>query len=141
MTSGKTDIWVYAHWKGMTEPKCMGILSAHQGKGRKSFSFEYDLDWIESEAQQLLDPDIGWYSGAQFPGEKDNFGIILDSMPDRWGRTLLKRRAAILAMDKGELCCVGFRNALHLARQGRQLLENAADPGRESRRRRGLTRT
>ncbi len=28
----KTDIWVYAHWKGMDEPKCIGILSAQQAK-------------------------------------------------------------------------------------------------------------
>lgn len=22
----RTDIWVYAHWQGMDEPKCIGIL-------------------------------------------------------------------------------------------------------------------
>lgn len=51
----------------MPEPKCTGILSAHQSKGRRSFSFEYGPAWIESEEQLLLDPDIGWYSGMQFP--------------------------------------------------------------------------
>jgi hypothetical protein len=38
----------------------------------------------------LLDPDLGWYSGPQYPNNKDNFGIFLDSMPDTWGRTLLQ---------------------------------------------------
>lgn len=92
MDTNKKDIWVYAHWLGMPEPKCIGILSAHFGKGRKSFSFEYDPKWISSQEQLLLDPDLGWYTGPQFPNEKENFGIFLDSMPDSWGRTLMQRR-------------------------------------------------
>lgn len=91
----KTNIWVYAHWKGMMEPRCIGILSAQQAKGRKAFSFSYDKDWIASSEQLLLDPDIEWYTGQQYPIGKDNFGIFLDSMPDSWGRTLMKRRAVI----------------------------------------------
>ena len=102
MALNKTDILVYAHWKGMAEPKMIGTLSAHQGKGRKSFSFEYSKEWIKSNEQFLLDPDIGWYSGQQFPNSKDNFGIFLDSMPDTWGRTLMKRRASIKAKHDNE---------------------------------------
>lgn len=44
-STDKTDIWVYAHWKGMSNPRCIGILSAHRAKGRKAFSFEYDKEW------------------------------------------------------------------------------------------------
>jgi serine/threonine-protein kinase HipA len=94
MAAGKTDIWVYAHWIGMSGPKCIGILSAQQAKGRKAFSFEYNKDWMGSGAQFLLDPDIGWYSGGQFPNGKENFGVFTDSMPDTWGRKLMQRRAA-----------------------------------------------
>ena len=101
MDKPKTEIWVYAHWAGMKDPKCIGILSAHFGKGRKSLSFEYDRDWISSHEQMLLDPDLGWYSGPQFPGNKDNFGIFLDSMPDSWGRTLMQRREPQRAKDEG----------------------------------------
>lgn len=36
----KTDIWVYADWKGMKSPKCIGTLSVQQAKGRKAFSFQ-----------------------------------------------------------------------------------------------------
>lgn len=92
--AGKTDIWVYAHWLGMSEPRLIGILSAQQAKGRKSFSFAYDSLWISSNEQLLLDPDIAWFVGAQHPGIKENFGVFMDSMPDTWGRTLMKRRAA-----------------------------------------------
>lgn len=100
--ANKTDIWVYAHWKGMDEPKCIGILSAQQAKGRKAFSFSYDEGWIASQEQLLLDPDIVWYRGQQYPTGKENFGMFLDSMPDTWGRTLMKRRAAINARQEGK---------------------------------------
>ena len=48
MSTNKTDIYVYAHWVGMAEPKCIGVLSAQQAKGKKAFGFEYDRHWIES---------------------------------------------------------------------------------------------
>jgi len=102
MATNKTDIYVYAHWLGLAEPALLGILSAHQAKGRKAFSFEYDKNWLKSNAQRLIDPDIQFYSGQQFPNNKENFGIFLDSMPDTWGRTLMKRREIQLAKAKGE---------------------------------------
>ena len=102
MAQNKTDIYVYAHWQGMLEPKMIGILSAQQAKGKKAFSFEYDNNWIKSEQKFLLDPDIQMYSGPQYPNLKENFGIFLDSMPDTWGRTLMKRRAAQEALERGE---------------------------------------
>jgi serine/threonine-protein kinase HipA len=101
MEKSNEDIWVYAHWAGMKDPKCIGILSAHLGKGRKAFSFEYDRNWITSREQLMLDPDIGWYSGPQYPNDKENFGIFLDSMPDSWGRTLMQRREPLIAREEG----------------------------------------
>lgn len=100
MAINKTDIFVYAHWKGMRQPKLIGVLSAHAAKGKKAFSFDYDKHWIKSEHQRLLDPDISFFSGPQYPDNKENFGIFLDSMPDTWGRTLMKRKAAIDAREK-----------------------------------------
>ena len=100
MKQGKFDIYVFTHWKGMLEPKMMGILSAHYGKGKKAFGFEYDKNWIKTESQRLIDPDIQFFSGAQFPNNKENFGVFLDSMPDTWGRTLMKRKAAQQAREK-----------------------------------------
>ncbi len=102
MATGKLDIYVYAHWQGMPESKMIGILAAHYAKGKKAFSFEYEKDWIKSEQQLLLDPDIQFYSGPQYPTTKENFGVFLDSMPDTWGRTLMKRRAAQEAKEKNE---------------------------------------
>lgn len=90
--SNKIDIWVFADWIGLTEAKCIGILSAQTTKGRKSFSFSYNEDWLASNKQMILDPDISWFKGGQYPYNKENFGMFTDSMPDTWGRTLMKRR-------------------------------------------------
>ena len=102
MATGKQDIYIYAHWKGLEEPQLMGLLSALYAKGKKAFSFEYDKDWLKSKEQMLLDPDIQFFSGPQYPNNKENFGVFLDSMPDTWGRTLMKRRASQQAAVNNE---------------------------------------
>jgi len=99
-TERKTDIWVYAHWKSMDQPQCLGVLSSGQSKGRTSFNFKYDDNWFKSTKRFQLDPDISWYSGPQFPTNKENFGVFTDSMPDTWGRKLLQRRAAQVAKEE-----------------------------------------
>lgn len=66
------------------------------------FSFEYAETWLQSGNVQNLDPDLQWYSGPQYLGEgKSNFGIFLDSSPDRWGCMLIDRREALLARREG----------------------------------------
>ncbi|HBX49933.1 MAG: toxin HipA [Bacteroidetes bacterium RIFOXYA12_FULL_35_11] len=100
MAKGKFNIYVYADWIGLGGPTLMGVLSAHYGKGRKSFCFEYEPGWLKNKNRIVFDPDIEWYSGTQFPNNKENFGVFLDSMPDTWGRTLMKRRAALESNEK-----------------------------------------
>jgi serine/threonine-protein kinase HipA len=102
MSQTKLAIYVYAHWLGMIEPKLVGILYAYSAKGKKAFSFEYDMRWIKTENQRLLDPDMQFFSGPQYPENKENFCVFLDSMPDSWGRTLMKRRASLQANNIGE---------------------------------------
>lgn len=94
MTQGKYDIYVYADWQGLNGPIQIGVLSAHFAKAKKAFSFEYNKEWLERDLYHLLDPDIAFYSGPQYPTDKENFGIFLDSIPDTWGKTLMKRREA-----------------------------------------------
>lgn len=91
-------IYVYADWNRLPEPTLMGILRAEHVRGNEIFSFEYDKEWLKSNNTLLLDPDLNWYSGPQYlPEEKVNFGIFLDSSPDRWGRVLMRRREALMA--------------------------------------------
>lgn len=101
MAGNKTDIYVYADWQELGSPQLMGVLSAHQAKGRKAFSFTYHKQWLRSGNQYLIDPDLQFFAGQQFANGKENFGVFLDSMPDTWGRTLMKRREAQLAKANG----------------------------------------
>ncbi len=94
----KKEILVYANWQGLEEPTKMGTLTTTHGKGKEIFSFEYSSDWLQSGFTQMLDPDLQLYAGAYYPrDEKVNFGVFLDSCPDRWGRVLMQRREAAMA--------------------------------------------
>ena len=100
MAKDKLDILVYADWLELKDSKLIGTLSAHQGKGRKTFSFKYHEKWLELEKPIFFDPDITWNKGYQFPIGKSIFGIFNDAMPDTWGRTLMKRREALIAREE-----------------------------------------
>lgn len=98
----KREIQVYAHWLGLKEPSLMGVLSVAPAKGKESFSFEYSDAWLKSGFSQMIDPDLQLYSGAYYPkDDKQNFGVFLDSCPDRWGRVLMQRREAAIAKQEG----------------------------------------
>lgn len=102
MKNNKLDIFVFADWIDLEEPTLIGTLSVQSAKSKKFFSFEYDKNWLQSPHKFLLDPDIQLFSGKQFPHQKENFGVFLDSMPDTWGKTLMKRRAIQKAKDHNE---------------------------------------
>ena len=94
----KREILVYAHWVGMGNPVLMGNLYSNRIKGKEIFSFEYDKKWMKNQAMQILDPRLQLYSGLHYLNDdQSNFGIFLDSSPDRWGRLLMRRREAALA--------------------------------------------
>jgi serine/threonine-protein kinase HipA len=91
-------ICVYADWVGLKQTNLMGELTATYIRGKEVFSFEYTEDWVKSGQTQELDPNLQFYTGLQYnKDDKPNFGIFLDSSPDRWGRVLMKRREAIIA--------------------------------------------
>lgn len=91
-------IEVWADWAELGGPTFMGTLFATPARGKEIFSFEYDAGWLGSAHAQSLDPALQLFGGSQYPpGRQDNFGVFLDSCPDRWGRTLMLRREAQLA--------------------------------------------
>jgi serine/threonine-protein kinase HipA len=92
------SVLAYFHSATLQDPHLLGVLHADLVRGKEVFSFEYDRAWLESGRAQNLDPDLQLYSGPHYLAEaKSNFGIFLDSSPDRWGRTLMDRREAVLA--------------------------------------------
>jgi serine/threonine-protein kinase HipA len=97
-----TTIKVYADWDFMEEVQIMGFLTSQSVRGKEIFSFEYTESWLNHQNPILfLDPHLGFYKGKQYlPEEKNNFGIFLDSSPDRWGRLLMRRREAWQAKEE-----------------------------------------
>ena len=97
------EILVYADWETITDgPKLMGILRSTESRGREIFSFNYNERWLARKDRLLLDPDLRFFEGDQYLNEeRPNFGIFLDSAPDRWGRVLMQRREAARAIDEG----------------------------------------
>ncbi len=80
----------------------IGTLFTDEIRGSELFSFEYDPDWLISNSPIIpFDPDLSFFRGRQYPRTKKLFGIFSDSCPDRWGRTLIKRKEAINAKKEG----------------------------------------
>ena len=79
-------------------PACrVGTLAHDRGQVR----FQYDRNWLGQARAFALDPDLSLDEHPFFPKpELGNFGVFLDSSPDRWGQTLMKRREALQAKDE-----------------------------------------
>lgn len=91
-------ILVYGDWEGIAGPVPLGSLYVESVRGREVFFFEYESSWLKSGYVQDLDPELNFYSGLQYlQDDKPNFGLFLDSSPDRWGRVLMRRREAVMA--------------------------------------------
>lgn len=102
MSEAGRTIEVYADWIGLDSATRLGTLSVQAARGKEVFSFEYDATWLRRDDNRILDPDLRFYKGPQYAGSgKPNFGLFLDSSPDRWGRVLMRRREAILARKEG----------------------------------------
>ncbi len=75
----------------------IGVLSHDRG----TVWFEYEKAWLKNPLAFQLDPELQLAEGPIFPNaESANFGIFLDSAPDRWGQNLIKRRELLQAKDE-----------------------------------------
>lgn len=92
--TGVLEVWLDSD----LGPACrVGTLAHDRGQIR----FRYDPGWLGDARAFALDPDLSLDGAPFFPKpELGNFGIFLDSSPDRWGQTLMKRREALLARDQ-----------------------------------------
>lgn len=68
--------------------------------GAESVRFEYSPLWLKHKEVFALDPELVLSSGNFHPKDS-NFGIFLDSCPDRWGQVLMKRRELVEAKAQG----------------------------------------
>jgi len=95
MQNREREIFVYFDGNALI---FIGTLRCSIVRGSEVFSFRASEEYIKNETFRFLDPDLGQFSGSQYLlSGKTNFGIFLDSAPDRWGRLLLRRREALIA--------------------------------------------
>jgi serine/threonine-protein kinase HipA len=76
----------------------LGTLAHDRGQVR----FHYDKTWLtQQDIAFAIDPQLTLDAGPFFPKpEAGNFGVFLDSSPDRWGQTLMRRRETLQAKDE-----------------------------------------
>ncbi|MCQ2259752.1 MAG: type II toxin-antitoxin system HipA family toxin [Bacteroidaceae bacterium] len=94
-------ILVYADFDWLQQIELVGELSMDSIRGGETYGFKFDASWLKNHADVLLSDDINNYVGMQYTQQgKDIFGCFSDSLPDRWGRTLVLRREQILAEEE-----------------------------------------
>lgn len=95
-------LYVYADFDWLDKPLLVGELGCESIRGTQSYSFKYSPEWLNQNAGIILSEDIRNYTGMQYtqPG-KEIFGCFSDSLPDRWGRTLMIRREQTLVKEEG----------------------------------------
>jgi serine/threonine-protein kinase HipA len=90
------EVWIDAASVG--DLARVGWLSHDRGHVR----FQYDRAWLSHPRCFDIDPDLSLDQATFHPDPAlGNFGIFLDSSPDRWGQALMKRREALEARDQG----------------------------------------
>lgn len=97
-------LYIYFDDAYATQPALVGTLESQLLRGKEVFSFAFAEEWLRSARCRMLDPELQLYAGRQYLTEgKSNFGVFLDSTPDRWGRVLMERRESIRAEQEQRL--------------------------------------
>ena len=80
----------------------VGTLYRQSARDREAVTFEYDVDWLNSDQRFSLEPALATGSGIFHPGAgREMFGSIGDSAPDTWGRQLMQRAERRQAAAEG----------------------------------------
>lgn len=81
-------VYVYANWVSVDEPMLIGVCHVADA-GQIIYGFEYDSDWLRSNAMITLDPRLRAGSGKFY--SENLFGMLRDASPGAWGKSLLQR--------------------------------------------------
>jgi serine/threonine-protein kinase HipA len=100
MSSHLNQVEVVLDLERLGGPQRMGVLYRQTARGADVYSFEFDAQWLARKDSISLDPDLLPVVGRTYARSHGQFGVFLDSSPDRWGRTLMQRREAILASNE-----------------------------------------
>lgn len=95
MNTNTLEVWVDSDVLGGMHR----IGTLHHDRG--NIRFEYYKEWLTHPSVFNIDPHLSLDKGAFHPRpEMGSFGMLLDSSPDRWGQTLMKRREAMEAKEE-----------------------------------------
>jgi len=93
--AAQLEVWIDCE---LTAKQRIGTLH----HDRDQVWFVYEKAWLQDALAFAIDPQLTLDEAPFFPRpEVGNFGIFLDSSPDRWGQTLMKRREALDAKEQG----------------------------------------
>lgn len=90
-------VWVWLDDPAFGPLQQIGTLSRGE---RGSIRFAYEPIWLKHAHSFPLDPELDLFAGDFFPGNS-NFGVFMDSCPDRWGQILMKQREIVEAKEEG----------------------------------------
>lgn len=96
-----STVFIDADWQGLGGPKRVGAARISVVRGRETLAFAYDPDWLSQRGALMLDPLLLATTGWHYPAGAGLPGILHDSAPDRWGRTLMRRRETENARREG----------------------------------------
>jgi serine/threonine-protein kinase HipA len=91
------QLWVWLDDPAFGSLQHIGTLSRGD---RGSVRFGYEPTWLKHAHAFPLDPSLDLTAGEFFPSDS-NFGVFMDSCPDRWGQMLMKRREAVETREEG----------------------------------------
>ena len=95
MIEDRLEVWIDAALMG-SSPMLVGVL--HNSRG--NIRFQYADEWLNHPLKFTIDPSLSLNDQPFHPNPiQGNFGIFLDSSPDRWGQTLMKRRESLEAQE------------------------------------------
>lgn len=95
MMAGSRDVKIIYVYEEISSdsPTLMGELHIQGIRGTEVCSFVYDESWLKRSKLPKIDPGLEYFSGPQYVDDgKKQFGVFMDSSPDRWGRMLMNRR-------------------------------------------------
>lgn len=96
-----STIFIDADWQGLGGPQRVGVARTSVVRGHETLAFAFDPEWLSQHGGLLLDPLLLATTGWHYPAGGGLPGILRDSAPDRWGRTLMRRREAENARREG----------------------------------------
>ena len=108
---------VIAGW-WLPEEKEIGILSIEKVRQTEMYSFEYSDDWLKDPKSFAIDRELPLVEGRLF-SKNSAFKCFRDSMPDRWGKYIIRLKMRQQGDFKGNVSEFGYiKNADNSIRTG-----------------------